>query len=186
MPDRFIRNLRDNENKLILEVMAFVSYNSSIGRVFAKGGVKEFEQLMTNFVAELPSINSKQSFDELHTKYVKKLIIKIKPSKNSNSSKASYGQAQKPINVFLKFYVDWAKYPNGKIRKRILSFLHVPLDKILMKAIKKEYPDWYSQKIKPKIKYQNQRYSLSKINRRLYYEWQNFFREKYSHKPLNI
>lgn len=53
-----------------------------------------------------------------------------------------------------------------------------------MKSIKKEYPDWYSVNIKPRIKSTNQRYSLSKINKKLYYKWQNFFRDKYPAKPL--
>ena len=184
MLDNYIRNLRDNENKLILEVMAFISYNPSIGRVFSKGGVIKFERLMIKLVAELPTINSKETFDKLHTKYIKRLIANIKTSSKSNSSRATYGQAQKPINVFLKLYIDWAKYPNRRVRKKILGYLHVPLDKIIMTSINKEYHDWYVEKIKPKIKSPNQRYSLSKINRKLYYEWQNFFREKYSSKPL--
>lgn len=175
---------------LITEIMAFMSYNPTIARVLEKKGVKKFELLMSQLVSELPRITRlsmikrQKEFDKLHKKYMDKIIKKFTRSKNSKSSKVSYGQAQKPINVFLKLYVDWAKRPNSNVRKKILCFLHVPLDKILMHSIKNEYLGWYSCKIKPKIKNVNQPYSLSKINMRLYNEWQKFFREKYPNKPL--
>ena len=117
----------------------------------------------------------------MHDLGLKKIISEIKT--NSNSS-VSFGQAQKPINVFYKVYVDWARKPDENTRNKILPFLHVPLDSILMKTIKKKYSQWYKENIKCLIKDSQQEFSLSKIDEDLYYHWQTFFREMYSTKPL--
>ena len=43
--DNLIKVLLENEEKCIVEVMAFMSYNPSIGRDLEKGGVKKFQKM---------------------------------------------------------------------------------------------------------------------------------------------
>ena len=87
---------------------------------------------------------------------------KIKTNKNL---KCSYGQAQKAINVFLKLFVDWASLPDENTAKKILPFLHVPLDSILMKTVSKNYVDFYKQEIK-QLQINNQSFSLSGLGQK--------------------
>jgi len=178
--DYFIKDLKKKEPKSIAEVMAFISYNPSIGRVLKKGGVKLFRQMVIRRYEKFSKIKTLKQFDRFHNKWISEFMRDIKTSDNR---KASYGHAQKAINVFLKTYVDWASKPARLTAKKLRPFLHVPLDKILMKAIKNNYPDFYNKEIKPLYK-KKQTFSLSKINKKIYYKWQFFFRKKYPRKPL--
>lgn len=179
--NKFIEELLKKEDDSVTSVMAFMSYNPSIGRVLEKGGVKKFQKMILQLVNELPQVHSKHDFDNVHDKYTKEVIRTLKTSKTTT---ISYGQAQKPINVFLKIYVDWARKPNEKIRSKLLPFLHVPLDSILMKTIKKKYQNWYKATIKLLQRARTQEFSLSKIDKNIYIEWQIFFRGEYPTKPL--
>jgi hypothetical protein len=83
--------------------------------------------------------------------------------------------------VFLKLYVDWAKLPDRSTAHRLLPYLHVPLDSILMREISKQYKRDISQTIHP---IQRSTFPLTEINRQAYQAWQTFFRSKYRKKPL--
>lgn len=178
--DKFIQELENNERRLISEVMAFMSYNPSIGRVLKKGGVKIFQKMAVAKVDKLRKIKTEKDFDSFHKKWVYEFISKIKTNKNR---KCSYGQAQKAINVFLKLFVDWASLPDKNTSKRLLPFLHVPLDSILMWTIANNYRDFYKREIKP-LQKDNWYFSLSEVEEAVYMKWQRFFREKHPKKPL--
>ena len=178
--EQLVSELKKKEKQSIIEVMAFMSYNPSIGRVLEKGGVKKFKKMSILKVDELKEINTKKEFDNFHGKWMVEFIDNIKTNKNLQ---CSYGQSQKAINVFLKLFVDWAKLPDEDTAKKMRPYLHVPLDKILMKNIKVEYPDFYKREIKP-LQIDNQSFSLSKIDEKTYDKWQHFFREKHPEKPL--
>lgn len=179
--DHFIAQLVAAESAVVTQVMAFMSYNPSIGRVLEKGGVSKFQKLMTAAVAKLPTAQSQQDFDALHRGCVCDILATFKTSRGSQPS---YGQGQKPVNVFFKVYIDWARKPDDQTRTRLLPHLHVPLDSILMKTIKKQYSHWYKSEIKPSVKVPRQEFSLSKIGENLYMRWQAFFRQQYPEKPL--
>jgi len=182
LTDKFIQNLLKNEDNSVTSVMAFMSYNPSIGRVLEKGGVKKFQKLILEMINKLPSVNNCSDFDDLHKEYLQKIIAEIKTNSNSQ---VSIGQAQKPINVFYKVYIDWARKPDENTRNKLLPFLHVPLDSILMETISTKYPDWYQQNIKQYVNNSQKEFRLSQIkDEELYYCWQKFFREKYPEKPL--
>lgn len=171
--DDFVTNLHKRESKAVTEVMAFMSYNPSIGRVLEKGGVRKFQRLVIKLVSELYNVNSAYSFDSLHHRFIMKMINNFE---TSLGKRLSYGQGQKPINVFLKLYVDWAGKPDGKVRRKLLPFLHVPLDYYIMEAVRWEYADWYEANIRPLIRYSAQQFSLSKMNKIL--------RDCIFHKPI--
>ncbi len=146
--DDFVTELIKCEDDSIVSVIAFATYNPSIGRVLETGGVKKFERIAKTLVSALPSIETVGDFDALHRRTVAQLIRNFQTARGVG---VSYGQAQKPINVFLKVYVDWAHRPSTSIRERLLPFLHVPLDSILMKTIKAQFPAWYFTEIRPHI-----------------------------------
>jgi hypothetical protein len=177
----FIKNLLRKEKDAIIGVIAFMSYNPTIGRVLEKDGVKKFTKIIIKMATKLCEIIDINDFDYFHNHYVNEIISTIR---TSNNSILSYGQAQKPINVFFKVYTDWARKPNEEIRNKILPFLHVPLDSVVMKTIKKKDNNWYEGTIMPLINNRQQEFSLSKIDYEIYYEWQKYFRSNYSQKPL--
>jgi hypothetical protein len=179
--DKFIGQLIASEDDSITSVVAFSTYNPSIGRVLEAGGVKKFQAIARDLVRELPSVRTPDDFDALHDKVIAKIIRTFKTSKGS---RVSYGQAQKGLNVFLKVYVDWAHRPSRKLRCRLLPMLHVPLERILMKAIKQNFAAWYKAKVRPSVRVPQQAFSISRIDKRMYYRWQTFFRATYPKKPL--
>jgi len=99
--------------------------------------------------------------------------------KTSKGKNISYGQAQKPINVFLKVYIDWMNKPTLDIADKMRNYLHVPIDSKVMDSTRDHYPLIYK-------KYNLKKGSLSKINENLYYRWQECFRELSPVKPLLI
>jgi hypothetical protein len=179
--DKLIRKLKRSENLSIVEVMALMSYNPSIGRVLEEGGVKKFQKMAIKKVKDLKRIKNKRNFDLFHNRWVCEFMERIR---TNNDCDCSYGQAQKAINVFLKLFIDWASLPDSETREKLLPFLHVPLDSILMEAIIKTDPLFYKKDIKPLQKKYNWNLSLSKIGKEEYLRWQRFFREKHPEKPL--
>ena len=179
--DKFVAELIAAETAMVTDVMAFMSYNPSIGRVLEEGGVSKFQKLIAKILPGLTAIQSGSEFDTFHSRCVSAVL---RTFKTSRGGKPSYGQAQKPINVFFKVYVDWARKPDDPTRGRLLPFLHVPLDSILMRTIKGTYPSWYKAEVRPHVEIPQQEFSLSKIDKTLYMKWQSFFRSQYPEKPL--
>ena len=137
-----ISKLRQNEKQAITDGLAMMSYNPSIGRVLEKGGVDKFRRIMVKETKKLEEINSESEFDNFHHSIVSTIEKKFKTAK---ASSLSYGQAQKPLNVFLKVYVDWAGKPTLEKANQLRKFLHVPLDSILMEQVKVHFPLQYNQ-----------------------------------------
>lgn len=131
--DQNIAELTKNEEESVIAGLAMMSYSPSIGRVLERGGVDKFKSLMVEKAKTLHGIKSQREFDEYHDSIVETIVKELKTARGDD---LSYGQAQKPLNVFLKVYVDWASLPNAEKAHQLRSLLHVPLDSILMKAIK--------------------------------------------------
>lgn len=126
--------LKKNEQIAIVESLAMMAYNPSIGRVLKAGGVTKFKKIVVRNIKGLKKIKNQRQFDSFLDKFVKEVIKRIKITSVGN--RISYGQGQKAVNVFLKVYVDWASYPDKKTMDRIKRFLHVPflLDVIWARA----------------------------------------------------
>jgi len=119
-----------------------MAYNPSIGRVLEKGGVNKFVKLMVENVPQLEGISNQDEFDGFHDKLVDLIKGAVKTNRGED---ISYGQAQKPLNVFFKVFVDWASRPTSKKASQLRMFLHVPLDSILMEEIKDKFPKEYEE-----------------------------------------
>jgi hypothetical protein len=204
-----ILELKQQENQAILEGLAMMTYNPSIGRVLEKGGINKFVKLMVENIQQLHGINNQEEFDAFHSKLIDLLKNDIKTNRGQE---ISYGQAQKPLNVFLKVFVDWSGRPTLEEASQLKKFLHVPLDSILMEEIKDKFPKEYEEYVvtaydsirktfKEVLIQQGKEandkelqkfidpsnFSLDRIIfKEMYYAWQNCLRNIYPVRPVLI
>jgi len=164
------------ERRVIADTLAFMSYNPSIGRVLGKEGVRAFAEMAWARDEGLRRIMSRGAFDHFHAEWTRAVRRRIQTSRGRP---CSYGQAQKPINVYLKVYVDHAGRPDASTARRLRPFLHVPLDSLLMTAILKRNPARGGAAL-PRMK----DFSLEGLDKRRYLQWQRFFRQRYAAKPV--
>jgi len=200
-----IDKLKFEERNAVAEGLAMMTYIPSIGRALESGGVDKFIRIMSEEIKQLENIISQEEFDSFHDSIVK--LIK-KEIKAKDGKTLSHGQAQKPLNVFLKVYVDWASLPSLDKSCQIRKFLHVPLDSILMREIKNNFPDDYKRYVEANyalireshrksrfyeefgesgllILIRPSDFSLSKlIFKEMYYAWQHCLRAIYPEKPV--
>jgi hypothetical protein len=166
--------LEKKENQAVFCSLAMVSYNPSIGRVLEKGGVNTFIRVARKKILDIDNIQTLEDFDSWHGRFAAKIQNQIK---TALEKPPSYGQAQKPINVFLKVYVDWARLPKKETAERLRPYLHVPLDSVIMKYTKQKLSDYY-QKHDLKV------VRLAEMDKDLYNRWQKCFREILPKKPI--
>jgi hypothetical protein len=208
-PMDIIGELKQKEGQAILEGLAMMAYNPSIGRVLEKGGVTKFTKIISKNINKLEKVKNQSEFDAFHNTIVNLIMESIKTNRGKD---LSYGQAQKPLNVFLKVFIDWANLPTLDRATKLRRFLHVPLDSILMGAIKENFPNQYSYHVvqsydlirsdfrvklekggekevevdsilKKMINAAN--FSLERMTRKeMYYAWQSCLRSIYPEKPL--
>jgi hypothetical protein len=202
-----VSQLKQKEEQAIIEGLAMMVYNPSIGRVLEKGGVNKFIKLMVENTEQLKVINNQEEFDAFHSKLIDLIKNNIKTNRGED---ISYGQAQKPLNVFLKVFVDWSKRPTLEKASQLRKFLHVPLDSILMREIKDKFPKVYEEYVVAaydsirkdfkEILIQQGReindnnlqevinpfnFSLDKIIfKEMYYAWQKCLRNIYPERPI--
>lgn len=199
--------LMGREPEAITRTLAMMAYNPAIGRVLEKGGVIRFTDLMVNTIPRLYGEVGRARFDALHAETCNQIIESFKTNRGKT---LSYGQAQKPLNVFLKVYVDWANQPSRELAQKLVPFLHVPLDRLLMRFIKREFPEEYQNQVgrlrrqkRDRLaervahhlqltsgacgvagQLQGNEFSLTSIDKELYIAWQQFLRSLYPAKPV--
>lgn len=155
-----------------------MTYNPSIGRVLASGGVEKFKGVAWRRVRDLGRIRDRKTFDRWHHRFVVETSRAIKFT--ARRRHISYGQAQKPVNVFLKVYVDWAGLPDRRTARRLAKFLHVPLDSIVMSRVRADHRGRFEKTVAPVYRRTGEWPSdlqLPIIRRPMYLAWQKFFRE---------
>jgi hypothetical protein len=197
------------EPEAIARTLAMMAYNPAIGRVLSKGGVKQFQDLAWETVPKLYHVQaSRDQFDKLHAETCQQIIAMFRTNRQKS---LSYGQAQKPLNVFFKVYVDWAKQPTRELADKLAPFLHVPLDSLLMRFFSRELPEEYQSRIvslrRQRIERTAERlamvtgkkyspgltgavigneFSLGAIDAETYFAWQQLFRALYPAKPVML
>lgn len=178
-------SLQQREAEAIDRTLAFMAYNPSIGRVLEEGGVGKFQDFaVETLIPLLSSSCDHESFDRLLLASIDALRKKVKTHRER---KPSFGQAQKPINVFLKVYCDWAGRPSSTCAKLLRSWLHVPLDSVVMNWLRKNLRADFEARIAPIYRQQGEMASkldLLHMNRKMYIAWQQWFRAIYPERPV--
>jgi hypothetical protein len=176
-----IRDLEEAEPKAIIETLAFMSYNPSIGMVIQKGGLNTFVRLLNKRLPQLDQISCRQDFEEFHREFLEEFMGKVKAAKGGP---VVYGQAQKPLNVFLKVFVHWASHPNHEVAERIRPLLHVPLDSVLMREVKRLFPEEWQEFVRLAYAGHSPSVRLSHVDVNKYLAWQKCFRAIYPDRPI--
>src|SRR5258708_18350449 len=121
--DPFVRRLLEAERDAVTGVIAFMSYNPSIGRVLQSGGVKKFTPVACRLARSVSGIRTQAEFDRLHTRFVRDIR---RTFQTNQGKRPSYGQAAKPTNVPQQVFVDLARPPNSRIRRHLPPFPPLP------------------------------------------------------------
>lgn len=192
------------EPDAITRTLAMMAYNPAISRVLEKGGVDRFADLMVEAIPKFYGLPTRERFDKIHSQTCDQICSTFKTSHNGTPS---YGQAQKPLNVFFKVYIDWSGQPTRELANALRPFLHVPLDSLLMEFIAREFPGDYQARIVPArerlatwiagrmenatpkmiSRAWGKEFSLTGIvTKEIYLSWQELLRELYPVKPVAL
>ena len=79
---------------------------------------------------------SRTAFDKWHARTCERLLEVFPPSKRSDDFEFHYGQAQKWLNMTIKY--SWL-FPNGKRLEGWYAFAHFPIDEYILRAAKKRH-----------------------------------------------
>jgi len=162
------QKLKKNELKSIQAAMAMSTFNPSIGRTLPSGSVNKFIVSAIKELPKLAKIVTQSEFDNFHNNWCLKLKKTIR--------KCGYGSAQKAINVLLKMYIYWAKIPNNS--KRLIKYIHVPLDSVIIEYFEKNYWNNFQKEIKPLYECCDYDcYNLKRMTKDQYLTWVKFIRE---------
>jgi hypothetical protein len=181
--------------------------NSDIGKVILSRLEKrlerqffhKFQDISFRFAIRLKTVNSHEDFDLFHRAFVQAFRQEIK---TRSGTVVSYGEAQKPINVFLKEYVEKSKLLDEALSSRLSPLLHVTLDGILILYMQSFFREDYNNFIHPVNKscgiidthditqYRNRDISeslqtqLMFFNYQVYNAWQMWFRNICPERPV--
>ena len=183
-----IMNLVSREPEGIVITFASLAYNRSQGMALPENSNIKFIDFIRDKVwKQLRQVDTREIFEETHQRWVQDLRTLLI---QHNGSPISYGQGQKSLNVWLKFYVDWASLPETGVAERLRPWLHCPLDSVVMGKMKDFYPDEYQARIVPHYRRlglaAQERHYLSKMDKELYFTWQRWIREISPDKPLLV
>jgi hypothetical protein len=183
----WLRDLKVNEDLSIVRGLGSLAFLRAQGRTLEKRSQEKILRLLWTIRCELGSLKSPQQFEQRHRVWVKSAV---KVLRTNRQGRLAYGQGQKTINVFLKFYVDWASRPSAAAAARIRPWLHCPLDKVVMEALRAHDTDVWRQRIwephyRGRVAHQ-QRASMSMIDEPSYEAWQAWIRKLSPQKPVLI
>jgi hypothetical protein len=123
---QLLEDLKANEDLSIVRGLGSLAFVRAQGRTLEERSQERVLELLWAIRRELDSLVSREQFDASHHAWVERAVQILRTNR---LGQLAYGQGQKTINVFLKFYVDWASRPTPEIAQRIRPWLHCPLDK---------------------------------------------------------
>lgn len=185
--NEWLRDLKTNEDRSIVRGFGSLAFLRAQGRTLQRGSQEKMLDLLWAIRSDLDSIMSKDDFDERHRLWIERTV---KALRTNRQKQLAHGQAQKTINVFLKFYVDWASRPTADAAARLRPWLHCPLDSVVMKALKARYTETWRRRIwephyRGRISWQRLA-SMSTIDESAYQAWQAWIRELSPDKPVLV
>ena len=158
----------------------------------------KFQELGWQYSRPLRSIESADEFDTHHHAFVTAFRETIKAR---NGTVISYGEAQQPINIFLRDYVDNIHLLGTSEANRLRQYLHVTMDGVMIYYLQSFFNEDHMRYIAPhndacgyfdsghptpfyrQDLSQSQLTQLLFIGRETYYAWQNWFRQIYPNRP---
>jgi hypothetical protein len=159
----------------------------------------KFQELSFIFALKLKSVSSREEFDLFHRSFIQAFRQDIK---TRGGTIVSYGEAQKPVNIFLKEYVERSKLLDAALVDRLSPMLHVTLDGIIIMYMQSFFREDYNSFIAPVsqvcglidiydiTQYRNKDISESLqnqfmfINHEVYTAWQSWFRSILPERPV--
>lgn len=196
---KLIQRCKDHEDEALVKgaAMGAVILSRMAPRL-EKDSVRKFQDLAWRLSKGLKGILTVNDFDAYHSGFMESFRNTIK---SKDGRKPSYGEAQKPINVFLKTYVDRSSLPDAATAAKLRPFLHVPLDSIMIKYFRKNFRQDYDRYIVPAHHEMNKRLKVTTptftgkipdtmlselqfIFQGTYFAWQKWFRDICPNKPL--
>src|SRR5712692_4620144 len=101
----WVATLADNEDLSIVRGLGSLAFVRAQGRTLEERSQDKILEQLWNIRVELESITTREVFDSRHHAWIERTVQVLRTNRQSQ---LAYGQGQKTINVFLKFYVDWA------------------------------------------------------------------------------
>jgi hypothetical protein len=183
----WLRDLKAKEDLAVVRGLGSLAFVRAQGRTLEKRSQEKVLALLWAIRGELKSLQSLEQFDERHHAWVGNALQVLRTNRKGQ---LAYGQGQKTINVFLKFYVDWSSRPTADVAARIRPWLHCPLDKVVMEALRSHDTEAWRRRIwepyyRGRVAHQR-RASMSSVNERAYRAWQAWIRELSPEKPVLI
>ena len=194
-----IRSCHDREEEeaaqgIDVGAMMLGSLSSRLERDF----FPKFQELGWQYSRRFRSIATTEEFDGYHHGFVTAFRETIK---TRSGMVASYGEAQQPVNIFLKDYLENTSLVAAADHARLNRFLHVTLDGVMIYYLQSFFREDYLRHIGPEsdacgyfdsgkvTSFHHQDTSPSQlkellfIGRNTYRAWQNWFRQIYPSRP---
>ena len=186
-PSEWLLDLKAKEDLSVVRGLGSLAFVRAQGRTLEERSQEKVLALLWTIRGELESIQSQEQFDKRHRAWVANALQVLRTNRKGQ---LAYGQGQKTINVFLKFYVDWASRPTADAAAQLRPWLHCPLDKVIMEALRSHDTDTWRRRIwephyRGRVEHQ-QRASMSSVNEPAYRAWQSWIRELSPEKPVLI
>jgi hypothetical protein len=180
------RKMLEKEDLAIVRGFGSLAFLRSQGRTLQEDSQSAMLELLRGIRLDLDRISTRDDFEVRHQEWVGRISRELR---TNTGGELAYGQGQKTINVFLKFYVDWASRPTGEIADRIRPWLHCPLDKVVMEWLRaRDVAEWkrriWSPYYAPRQVQPQQRSSMSKVDAGAYSAWQQWIRDLLPEKPV--
>jgi hypothetical protein len=158
----------------------------------------KFQELGWQFSRRLKSISTVDDFDSYHHEFVSAFRDTIKAR---SGTVVSYGEAQQPINIFLKDYTENARLTAVSGASRLNGWLHATLDGVIIYYFQSFFREDFLEHIGP---YQaacggfdagrsapfhrrdtshSQLTQLMFFGRDTYHAWQSWFRQIFPARP---
>lgn len=174
------------EDRAIVRALGSLAFVRSQGRTLEEGSQSKVLDVLWDVRRCLDQILTREDFDAHHDEWVARTCEQLR---TSAGNELAFGQGQKTLNVFLKFYVAWASRPRVETAARLRPWLHCPLDKRVMEWLRswdaatwraRIWQPFYSPRGVP----HQQRASMSKIDGPAYRAWQDWIRELVPESPV--
>lgn len=184
---QLLLELKGKEDLSVVRGLGSLAFLRSQGRTLEERSQEKVLALLWAVRSELDAVHSAEQFNERHHTWVGDALRLLRTNRKGH---LEYGQGQKTINVFLKFYVDWASRPTPDVAALLRPWLHCPLDKVVMEALRSlDTKTWRERIWEPhyrgRVSHQ-QRSSMASINEPAYRAWQSWIRELSPEKPVLI